>query len=284
MMSRERAVTADAIIDKIKCIYSDIGEGEDLSGILKALDDVTDLFGGKRKGFQKCDVRYHGFSHCLETVAPFLDIIAGWICSGALPRISKEYLDLGVIATLLHDTGYIKRENDISGTGAKYTFTHIRRSIDFAGQYLRETGFDARRISVVTNAIRCTDPAIHLRDISFNSEEERIIAYALGTADLLGQMSAADYSEKLPDLYREFREAYQYEGLEKLRSSGVKTFRNAKELIDSTSEFYNKTVLDRLKKMNSLYNCISYHYGGSRNPYIEAIEKNIKKIQSSPAL
>ena len=284
MKSREKTVTANAILDKIKCIYRDIGEDEDLSRILKALDDVTDLFSGKRKGFQKCDVRYHGFSHCLETVVPFLDIIAGWICSGALPRISKEYLDLGVIATLLHDTGYIKRENDTSGTGAKYTFTHIRRSIDFAGQYLREMGFDERRISIVENAIRCTDPAIHLRDISFNSEEERIIAYALGTADLLGQMSADDYSEKLPDLYHEFREAYQYEGLEKLRSSGVKTFRNARELIDSTSEFYSKTVLDRLRGMGSLYNCISYHYGGSRNPYIEAIEKNIRKIQSSPSL
>ncbi len=282
-MAGDRILTAEEIIDRIEDVCRDNGLSEDVGAIRRALDDVTDLFSGKRKGFQRCDAKYHDFSHCLETLAPFVDIIAGWNRSGAGTRISKEYLELGVIAALLHDTGYIKEEDDTAGTGAKYTFTHIRRSIDFAGQYLRETGFDARQISIVKNAIRCTDPAARIRDISFNSEEERIIAYALGTADLLGQMSASDYSEKLPDLYHEFREAYQYEGLEKLRSSGVKTFRNAKELINSTSEFYNKTVLDRLKGMNSLYNCISYHYGGSRNPYIEAIEKNIKKIQDSPA-
>jgi hypothetical protein len=278
------AVTSEAIIDKIKDVCRDNGQSDDVGTILRALSDVTDLFSGKRRGFQRCDVKYHDFSHSLQTIIPFVDIIDGWNKSGTAPKVSKEYLDLGVVAVLLHDTGYIKKEDDVVGTGAKYTFTHIQRSIDFAGQYLGPTGFDADKVKTVQNAIRCTDPAVRFRDIPFRCEEERIIGYALGTADLLSQMSAADYSEKLPVLYREFSEAYQYEGLEKLRNSGVKTYRNAKELINSTSEFYNKTVLDRLRGMNSLYNCISYHYGGTRNPYIEAIEKNIKKIQSSPTL
>ena len=282
--SGHKTVTAEEIVDKIRGVCRDNGQSDDIGTILKALNDVTDLFIGKRKGFQRCDVRYHDFSHSLQTVIPFVDIIDGWNKNGTPPKISKEYFDLGVIAVLLHDTGYIKKEDDVEGTGAKYTFAHIRRSIDFAGQYLRGIGFDVHKIKTVQNAIKCTDPAIRFRDIPFECDEERIIAYALGTADLLSQMSAADYSEKLSVLYHEFREAYQYEGLEKLRSSGVRTYRNAKELINSTGEFYNKTVLDRLRGMNSLYNCISYHYGGLRNPYIEAIEKNIKKIQSSLVL
>ena len=284
MTSGHKTVTAEEIINKIRGVYRDNGLSDDISTIQRALRDVTDLFRGKRKGFQQCDVRYHDFSHSLQTIIPFADIIDGWNKGSAPPKISKEYLDLGVIAVLLHDTGYIKKEDDVEGTGAKYTFAHIQRSIDFAGQYLREIGFDRYKIKAVRNAIRCTDPAVRFRDIHFHCDEERIIAYALGTADLLSQMSAADYSEKLPVLYHEFREAYQYEGLEKLRSSGVRTYKNAKELINSTGEFYNKTVLDRLRGMNSLYNCISNRYGGLRNPYIEAIEKNIKKIQNSPAL
>jgi hypothetical protein len=284
MGSWDKVVTAAEIIDKVKGICRNNGQSDDISTIEKTLNDITDLFGGKRKGFQRCDVRYHDFSHSLQTIIPFVDIIDGWNKGRTAPKISKEYLDLGVIAVLLHDTGYIKKEDDIAGTGAKYTFTHIKRSIDFAGHYLGEMGIDVYSIETVQNAIRCTDPAIRFRDIPFRSEEERIIGYALGTSDLLSQMSASDYSEKLPVLYREFREAYQYEGLQKLRNSGVRTYRNAKELINSTGEFYNKTVLDRLKSMDSLYNCISHHYGGTRNPYIEAIEKNIRKIQSSPAL
>ena len=35
----------------------------------------------------------------------------------------------------------------------------------------------------------------------------RIVGFALGTADLLGQMAAPDYVDKLPVLYDEFVEA-----------------------------------------------------------------------------
>lgn len=125
----------------------------------------------------------------------------------------------------------------------------------------------------------CTGVVVNYDDLPFHSEEERIAGYALGTADLLGQMSAADYPEKLPLLYREFEEAYYHEGVEKLREKGMKIFESADDLIRHTPVFYEVEVMKRLQKMGSLYNYLTYHFKDSRNLYIEAIEENIQKIK-----
>src|SRR4030043_160277 len=185
---------------------------------------------------------------------------------------------------LFHDTGYIKTENDIEGTGAKYTFTHIQRSAEFAGLYLPQLGFDKYKISAVQNIIMCTGVKIDYTKIPFNSDEERTVGYALGTADLLGQMSANDYPEKLPILYREFEEAYLYEGIEKLHKREAILSKSVMDLIRKTPYFYEVIVLRRFKNMGSMYKYLSYHFKDSRNHYIEAIEENIRKIKlaSSP--
>ncbi|MEI6154367.1 MAG: hypothetical protein WCQ90_09810, partial [Deltaproteobacteria bacterium] len=178
-------------------------------------------------------------------------------------------------------TGYIKREGDINGTGAKYTFEHIQRSIDFASRYLSDMGFDNEKIVQLTNVISCTGVNINFQALHFDSEEERIIGYALGTADFLGQMAADDYPEKLPVLFVEFEESYHYVGMEKVRAQGVKTFKNANDLLACTKDFYNITVIDRLRKMDSVYRYIEFNYTNMKNPYIEAIEGNIRKIENN---
>lgn len=269
------------IVNKIKAVYRDNFGSDDTGAVEGVLNDMIDLFDGRRNGFLKCDVKYHDFHHSLQTIPPFVDIIDGWNRSGNIPRIPKPYFDLGIIAVLLHDTGYIKTDDDVEGTGAKYTFTHIERSVDFAGQYLRQKGFDPHKVLSVQNAINCTGVSVTFEKLHFPSEEERIIGCALGTADLLGQMSAADYPEKLYALFNEFAEAYQYEGIDKLRQLNIKTFEDADDLLENTKSFYEEAVLERWKSMDSLYAYAAYPYRGSRNPYIEAIEKNIQKIESS---
>ncbi len=237
------------------------------------------FFSGKRKGVQKCDTRYHDLMHTLQVIPPFIGIIDGWNKNKNTPYITREFFDIGVIAVLLHDTGYIKTEDDIEGTGAKYTFTHIQRSADFAGLYLRHLGFEKQKISEVQNIIMCTGVKIDYTKIPFNSDEERTVGYALGTADLLGQMSADDYPEKLPILYREFEEAYFHEGIEKLREREAIVYESVDDLIRKTPYFYEVIVLRRFKNMGSMYKYLTYHFKDSRNHYLEAIEKNLKKIK-----
>lgn len=258
---------------------------EDRIDILeRVLDDVGDLFSGRRKGYLKCDTWYHNLMHTLQVLPPFLGIIEGRNKSKDIPGVSKELFVLGIIAVLLHDTGYIKAEGDNEGTGGKYTFVHIQRSIDYSGKYLLELGVDENSISTIRNFIMCTGVFISSDTLPFRSEEEKLVGYALGTADLLGQMSSAAYPEKLHLLYREFEEAYHYEGMENLRRKGVRIFASADELIRNTPDFFATEVMKRFEKMGSLHRYLTYHFEDSGNHYIEAIEENMKKIQRSCSL
>jgi hypothetical protein len=119
---------------------------------------------------------------------------------------------------------------------------------------------------------------VDLQKVPFNSEEERIIGYTLGTADLLGQMSTPDYPEKLSALYNEFEEAYRFEGEEKLEEMDIAMFESAEDLIKKTPFFYEVIVKARFETMGSMHKYLVHHFKDSRNYYIEAIEENIKKI------
>ena len=66
--------------------------------------------------------------------------------AGAQPRLTQRIVELGILAILLHDTGYLKKRNDTDGTGAKYTVVHVTRSAEFAAQLLAEKGFPEAEI------------------------------------------------------------------------------------------------------------------------------------------
>lgn len=278
-MLRGKGLTLENILDELRTICKE-NYGEDrIENIETVFHDVTDLFYGKRKGFQQSDTKYHDLIHTLQVIPPFVGIIDGWNKNKKPPAVSREFFDLGIISVLLHDTGYIKKDDDIEGTGAKYTFVHTGLSADFAGHYLLQKGFESRKILSVKNIIMCTGVRADYDIIVFNSDEERLVGYALGTADLLGQMSAIDYLEKLPLLYKEFEEAYWYEGADKLRKRGTPIFKNANDLIKNTPYFYEVEVRERFRKMGSVYQYLTYHFKDSKNHYIEAIEENIRKIK-----
>jgi hypothetical protein len=280
-MPPNSTLTYENIIGEIKKISMDNYRDDDILLAERVFQDSIDLFNGKTDGFLKCDMRYHNIIHTLQTIPPFIEIIDGWNKSKSTPFVSKEYYILGIIAVILHDTGYIKCDDDTEGTGAKYTFTHVQRSIDFAGTYLPRIGLDDKSVVSIQNAIRCTG-VIFDNKVHFHSGEERIIGYALGTADLLGQMSATDYVDKLPALYLEFEEAYGFEGLENLYGRGSTLFKDSRHLIENTPVFFEKVVMERFKMMGSIYKYLTYHYNSNEIPYIKEIEKNIGKIKNTP--
>lgn len=269
----------DKILAKLKRIYERHYQNGNIETVESVLHDVIDLFDGKMNGFQKCDVQYHDLLHTLETVPPFMEIVDGWNLSENSQKVSQQCFDTGVIAVLLHDTGYIKKDDDKEGTGAKYTFEHIRRSMDFAECFLPGKGFARERIEAVNRLISCTGVHFLAERIYFKSEEERVVGYALGTADLLGQMASPDYLDKLPVLYGEFEEAYRYVGLDKLTADKVFVFQNADDLIRSTINFYEVVVKERFQRMDSLFKYVNLHFDTPINPYIEAIEKNMERLK-----
>src|SRR4030042_212887 len=96
-----------SILDKIKIICKENYQDDNTEIIEKVLKDVTDLFTGKRKGFLKCDTEYHDLIHTLQVIPPFIGIIDGWNKSERTPDVPRELFDIGIIAVLLHDTGYM---------------------------------------------------------------------------------------------------------------------------------------------------------------------------------
>ncbi len=267
----------DAFV-QIKEIYLDNFEKHPFHMIERVFRDVTKLFAGEMNGYYKCDTRYHDIRHTLETVIVMAQIMDGYNKSGNLPIISQKFFELGIFAALFHDAGYIKKIGDDTGTGAKYTFRHVKRSVEFAEQYLSVLGYN-NNLSSVQNMIYCTLSRTNLSNVKFSSKEEEIVGFSLGTADLLAQMSMPNYLGKLPFLFDEFMEAYEYEGVDRLRQKGCKTFDSLEELIKSTPHFYESWVINRFKDMGSVYKYIIFHYNDGRNYYIESIEKNLEKIR-----
>ena len=279
----KRILNKEKVLEYVRTIYRDTYDTNNLDLIEQVFNDVEDLFAGRMAGYMRCDTSYHDLVHTLQVIQPFIGIIDGINKSEYPLKLSKYYFDLGIIAVLLHDTGYIKTDTDTKGTGGKYTFAHIQRSIDFAERYLSSIGLAHEAVVGVRNIIMCTGVVIDYSALPFNSEEERILGYALGTADLLGQMSDPDYYEKLPSLYSEFEESYRFEGIDDLREKGITIFTSAEDLIRSTPRFYEAVVKGRFEKLGNLHMYMTYHFNDSKNPYIEAIEENIEKIRQTLA-
>src|SRR5213078_3234841 len=103
--------------------------------------------------------------------------------TGLKPEVSHRMFELGLLAILLHDTGYLKKRDDTAGTGAKYTVTHVDRSAEFAKELLSEKKFSSKDITAVQNMIHCTGVDAALSVISFQDELEKVVGHALGTED-----------------------------------------------------------------------------------------------------
>ena len=244
---------------------------------------AEDCFAGRHPDYQPIDARYHDFEHTLQGTLCMARLLRCRQASGVQPQLSQREFELGLVGILLHDTGYLKRRDDDSpGTGAKYTATHVLRSLEFAHQLLTAKGFSAADIHAVQNMIRCTGIDAFLESISFESDAERVVGHALGTADLLGQMAADDYVEKLPVLYDEFQEAAQHD---RGHTDFITKFGGAHDLMQRTPGFWRDYVLPKLDKdFAGLHRFLNQPYPNGRNWYVERIEANMGRIQEKVAI
>jgi len=243
---------------------------------------AIECFAGRYRDYQAVDASYHDFEHTLQGTLCMARLLQGRQEARAQPPLTHRLFKLGILTILLHDTGYLKKRDDIVGTGAKYTLTHVDRSADFAAELLTEKGYPLADVHAVQNMIRCTGVNANLATIPFASEIERIVGFALATADLLGQMAAEDYVEKLPVLYEEFAEAAKYA---KDPSSFVGTFTNAEELMRKTPVFWEKFVLVKLDKdFTGLYRFLNDPYPAGRNYYLDRIALNIDRLKQQLAV
>jgi hypothetical protein len=261
---------------EVEKIYLTLFPAGDPQFVKKAFESVILCFSGGYKDFQPIDARYHDLEHTLQGTLCMARLLKGRHFAAAQPVISQHMFELGTMAILLHDTGYLKHKSDSDGTGAKYTLIHVTRSTELAAELLTEQGYSQSDCKAVQNMIRCTGLNVDLKAIPFQSEVEKIVGFMLGTADLLGQMAASDYVSKLPILYNEFDECARFNG--GTMGGGGVPFTSADDLMQKTPGFWKFYVIPKINNdFLGLYQFLACDQ--KENWYIERIQENIDSLQ-----
>jgi hypothetical protein len=266
---------------EVQAVYLAIFPDADRVFVPKAFGWAVECFAGGYKDYQAIDAPYHDLEHTLQGTLCMVQLLRGRHRAGAEPRLTRQMFELGLLAILLHDTGYLKKRDDTQGTGAKYTVTHVHRSAVFAGELLAEKGFGPSDIKSVQNMIHCTGVDAALSVIPFQNELEKTVGFALGTADLLGQMAADDYVEKLPILYREFAEAAQFS---KDKTHFVAMYSSADDLMRKTPHFWENFVQVKLNRdFGGLHQFLNDPYPNGPNDYLKRINAHMERLRRRSA-
>jgi len=265
-----------AVQEEVYRIYGKLFPGGQRDFVAQAFGWVESWFTGKYGDYQRVDARYHDLEHTLQGTLCLARLISGREAAGAQPKVTERLFQLTLLAILFHDTGYLKKKDDKEGTGAKYTPIHVGRSASFAQEFLAGNGYTKAEISAVQNMINCTGVNADLKSIPFSDELERTMGFALGTADLLGQMAAPDYVDKLPILYLEFAESARFNPDKPLRFM----CNSAEELTRNTLAFWNEYVLPKINNdFGKVHRFLNQPYPDGPNPYIAQVEQHMERIR-----
>src|SRR5581483_4151686 len=166
-----------AVEAEVQGVYLAMFPRGDTRFVPEVFEWAIGCFTGRYAGYQPIDALYHDLEHTLQGTLCMARLLRGRHLAKAEPELTERFTQLGLLAILLHDTGYLKRNGDHAGTGAKYTVIHVQRSADFAAELLGEKGFSAAEIKAVQNMILCTGVNASVEEIPFQSELERITGY-----------------------------------------------------------------------------------------------------------
>ena len=83
-----------------------------------AFESVQAAFSGRYADYQPIDAKYHDFEHTLQGTLCYARLLEGYKLADTQPPLTQRMFELGMLAILLHDTGYLKKKADRQGTGA----------------------------------------------------------------------------------------------------------------------------------------------------------------------
>jgi len=259
------------VLDEIKYIISLMADDFDFDRLEIFFTDTVRLFNGEYPGYQKSKTKYHDLEHTNSVVLATARLMHGCFVKGE--AFTPRTILLGITANLFHDTGLIQTDNDINGTGAKYTVGHEERSITFMTEYLSSKNFSSKDIKDCSHLIQCTILSLPVKDIPFRSTTTEMLGKIIGSADLLAQIADRNYLEKLFLLFQEFEEA------------NIPGFSSELELLHKTEDFYKFVAKKRLsEELGNISVNMLHHFKTrwdiDRDLYEESISKNIEYLKS----
>jgi len=252
-----RTDSPEAVLDEVLLILQLISPDFDPALVTHAYITTIGLYEGIYPGYQACNTEFHDLRHSIETFLAMARLIHGAASEGR--NFTHRQMVCALAAAIMHDAGYIQEDSDLDGTGAKYTVTHVARSMDFLERYAREEGLPEEFVSAGRIMVLCTDLAVDIAEIDFPSPEIELLGKMLGTADLLAQMADRTYLEKLLFLYNEFSEAKLggYESEVDLLRKTIAFYdfigRRLKTDLDSTDRFMDSHFRLRWEIRENLY-------------------------------
>jgi hypothetical protein len=254
-----------AVLDEVKTIVSMLFSSSDFGTLDLVFTDIVRLFQGKYPGYSSCRTQYHDLKHTTDTFLAMARLIHGATLSGE--QITSDQVTLGLVCSLMHDTGYIQRTDEHQREMIHETLTDVRRSISFMDQYESDHGLSPDVFRHSSAIITCTDLSAKITEIDFPSREIELLGKLIGTADLLGQMADRTYLEKLLFLFYEFREG------------GVMGYKSELDLLRKTRDFYGmsrKRIAKDLDVVNEyMRNHFKVRWNLDRDLYLEALERHM---------
>ena len=276
MLNSVDTKSTSAVAKHTRAIFDGLFPGAKITLLNQAFADIEQLYTGHHPGYLPIDLGYHNLEHTLQATVCLTFLLQGAHLSGESHDLTPRQFELAIVTALLHDTGYLKIRSDESGTGAKYTLTHVLRSCAFAASYLPTIGSEAHEIGGVLSAINCTGPTNEIGRLTFNSPVDRFIGCAVATADYLGQMAAPDYPDKLRVLYDEFLESDNFLAM----PAAKRMFKSSEDLTQKTPDFWMKFIQPRLDlQLDKAYRYLARPFPDGPNEYLLAIEKNIAVVR-----
>jgi hypothetical protein len=260
---------SQAVFEEVCRIVSVLKSHFDFTALYRVFQDVVKLFRGEYPGYQECNTRYHDLKHTTDCLLALARLMHGASINGL--TLSDRDVTLGLIAALLHDTGYIQSSDDLRGTGGKYTLIHVERSVAFMEKYFAYVGFSSRDLEYCRCCVHCTGLEVKIGELQFESVPHQLVACMVGTADLLGQMADRTYLERLPFLYREYEEAK------------VPGFESELDFMKKTPAFWEFTQQRLVEELGHVDRYMRDHFrawwGLDRDLNRDTIEENIAYLK-----
>ena len=258
-----------AVMAEVRTIVWMMWPDFDFQTVLGVFEDIVDLYGGRYPGYQASNTRYHDLQHTTDALLAVTRLAHGAFI--AKECLSRENLGLALVATLMHDTGYIQTDKETHGTGAQYTLNHVDRSIVFMDGYFSAHGFTREEFADASAMLHCTGLNVKIDQICFSGPQVELLGKMLGTADLLGQMGDRTYLEKLLYLFYEFVEA------------GIGGYGTELDLLEKTIDFYELTQQRLSRDLGGVTRFLPVHFaarfGVEKDMYSDSIQKNMRYLK-----
>ncbi len=261
------------VADAVCGIYKALYQRDPDAVVMRAFGDIVSLYRGENPNYHACDTDYHDIQHVLDVTLAMARLMDGCKRATNDTRLDQRMFELGVVAALYHDVGYLRHMRDTRHkNGAEYTVTHVGRGVTFLESYLPQIGLrdDA---SEAARMLHFTGYEVPVSSIRI-APHFQLVGSLLGSADILAQMADRCYLEKCHD--RLFPEFVLGGIARKVDKDGreIVIFGSASDLIYKTAGFYKGATKRLQQDLGSYYVYLEQHFKG-HNLYLSELEKNI---------